>query len=59
MLMGQLATITRYRLPVKVIAIKNNQLGMIKWEQLAFEGNPQYGVHLQPIDPNDPRCRGS
>lgn len=23
---------------------------MIKWEQLAFEGNPQYGVELQPID---------
>jgi hypothetical protein len=23
---------------------------MIKWEQLVFEGNPQYGVELQPID---------
>ena len=50
MLMGELATIAKYRLPVKVIVIKNNQLGMIKWEQLAFEGNPQYGVQLQPID---------
>jgi pyruvate dehydrogenase (quinone) len=23
---------------------------MIKWEQMAFEGNPQFGVELQPID---------
>jgi len=50
MLMGELATIAKYRLPVKVIVIKNNVLGMIKWEQLAFEGNPQYGVQLHPLD---------
>lgn len=50
MLMGELATIVKYQLPVKIIVIKNNMLGMIKWEQLAFEGNPQYGVQLQPID---------
>ena len=50
MLMGELATIAKYRLPVKIIVIKNNVLGMIKWEQLAFEGNPQYGVQLHPID---------
>lgn len=50
MLMGELATIAKYRLPVKVIVVKNNVFGMIKWEQLAFEGNPQYGVQLQPID---------
>lgn len=50
MLMGELATLVRYGLPVKIIVLKNNLLGMIKWEQLAFEGNPQYGVDLQPID---------
>ena len=50
MLMGELATIAKYRLPVKVIIIKNDVLGMIKWEQIAFEGNPQYGVQLHPID---------
>ena len=50
MLMGELATLVRYALPVKIIVLKNNLLGMIKWEQLAFEGNPQYGVDLQPID---------
>ncbi|MGH7230873.1 MAG: thiamine pyrophosphate-dependent enzyme [Nitrospiraceae bacterium] len=50
MLMGEMATLVKYNLPVKVIVIKNNVLGMIKWEQIAFEGNPQYGVQLQPID---------
>jgi pyruvate dehydrogenase (quinone) len=50
MLMGELATIVKYQLPIKIIIIKNNVLGMIKWEQIALEGNPQYGVQLQPID---------
>lgn len=50
MLMGELATLVKYDLPVKVIIIKNNVLGMIKWEQMVLEGNPQYGVELQPID---------
>jgi thiamine pyrophosphate-dependent acetolactate synthase large subunit-like protein len=42
--------LVRYNLPVKVIIIKNNVLGMIKWEQIAFEGDPEFGVELQPID---------
>ena len=50
MLMGEIATLVKYDLNVKVIIIKNNVLGEIKWEQLALEGNPQYGVELQPID---------
>ncbi len=50
MLMGELATLVKYALPVKVIIMKNNVLGMIKWEQIVLEGNPQYGVDLQPID---------
>jgi pyruvate dehydrogenase (quinone) len=50
MLMGELATLVKYDLRVKVIIIKNNVLGMIKWEQMVLGGNPQYGVELQPID---------
>ena len=50
MLMGELATLVKYKLPVKVIIIKNNVLGMIKWEQMVLEGNPEFGVELQPID---------
>jgi len=50
MLMGEIATMVKYNLPVKVIIIKNNTLGQIKWEQMAQEGNPEFGVNLQPID---------
>jgi pyruvate dehydrogenase (quinone) len=50
MLMGELATIVKYNLPIKVIVIKNNVLGQIKWEQIAMEGAPEFGIELQPID---------
>jgi pyruvate dehydrogenase (quinone) len=50
MLMGELATLVKYKLRVTVIVIKNNVLGQIKWEQMILEGNPQFGVELQPID---------
>jgi pyruvate dehydrogenase (quinone) len=50
MLMGELATAVKYRLPIKVVIVKNNVLGMIKWEQMVFLGNPEYGVSLEPID---------
>jgi pyruvate dehydrogenase (quinone) len=50
MLMGEFATAVKYRLPIKVVVVKNNVLGMIKWEQMVFLGNPEYGVSLEPID---------
>jgi len=50
MLMGELATIAKYKLPIKVIVFKNNTLGQIKWEQIVFEGNPEFGCELHPID---------
>jgi pyruvate dehydrogenase (quinone) len=50
MLMAEFATCVKYCLPVKIIVIKNNSLGMIKWEQMVFLGNPEYGCELQPID---------
>jgi pyruvate dehydrogenase (quinone) len=50
MLMAELATCVKYQLPVKVVVIKNNTLGQIKWEQMVFLGNPEYGCELQPID---------
>ena len=40
----------KYKLPIKVVVIKNNTLGQIKWEQMVFLGNPEYGCELQPID---------
>lgn len=50
MLMAEFATAVKYNLPIKVVVIKNNTLGMIKWEQMVFLGNPEYGCELQPID---------
>jgi len=50
MLMAELATCVKYQLPVKIVIAKNNTLGMIKWEQMVFLGNPEYGCELQPID---------
>jgi pyruvate dehydrogenase (quinone)/pyruvate oxidase len=50
MLMAEFATAVKCNLPIKIIIIKNNTLGQIKWEQMVFLGNPEYGCELQPID---------
>jgi pyruvate dehydrogenase (quinone)/pyruvate oxidase len=50
MLMGELATAVKYGLDIKIVIIRNNSLGQIKWEQMVFLGNPEYGCDLQPID---------
>src|SRR5437588_9921916 len=50
MLMAEFATAVKYKLPIKVVIIKNNTLGQIKWEQMVFLGNPEYGVDLHALD---------
>jgi pyruvate dehydrogenase (quinone)/pyruvate oxidase len=50
MLMGEFVTAVKYKLPIKIIVVKNNTLGQIKWEQMVFLGNPEYGCELAPID---------
>jgi pyruvate dehydrogenase (quinone)/pyruvate oxidase len=50
MQMGDLATLFQHELPVKLIVLKNNTLGLIKWEQMIFLGNPEYGVDFAPVD---------
>ena len=50
MLMGDFATLKKYDLDAKIIVIKNDTLGQIKWEQMVFLGNPEYGCELEPID---------
>jgi len=42
MLMAEFATAVKYRLPVKIVVVKNNTLGQIKWEQMVFLGNPEW-----------------
>jgi pyruvate dehydrogenase (quinone)/pyruvate oxidase len=46
MLMGEFLTAVKYKLPIIVVIIKNNTLGQIKWEQIVFLGNPEYGCEL-------------
>ncbi|HZR65972.1 MAG TPA: thiamine pyrophosphate-dependent enzyme [Terriglobales bacterium] len=50
MLMADFVTAVKYKLPIKVVVVKNNVLGQIKWEQMVFLGNPEFGVQLHPID---------
>jgi pyruvate dehydrogenase (quinone)/pyruvate oxidase len=50
MLIGELATCVKYDLNVKIVVVKNNTLGQIKWEQMVFLGNPEYVCELQPVD---------
>ncbi|MGA9587133.1 MAG: thiamine pyrophosphate-dependent enzyme [Terracidiphilus sp.] len=50
MLMGEIITAVAYKLPIKIVVIKNNTLSQIKWEQMVFEGNPEYQCDLLPID---------
>jgi pyruvate dehydrogenase (quinone)/pyruvate oxidase len=50
MQLGDLATLMQHDLPVKVVCFKNNSLGLIKWEQMIFLGNPEYGVDFAPVD---------
>jgi thiamine pyrophosphate-dependent acetolactate synthase large subunit-like protein len=50
MLMGDLATLAQFRLPVKVVVINNCSIGLILWEQMAFLGNPEFLCDLSEID---------
>lgn len=50
MLLGEFITAVAYKLPIKFVIIKNNTLGQIKWEQMVFEGNPEYQCELLPVD---------
>jgi pyruvate dehydrogenase (quinone)/pyruvate oxidase len=50
MMMGELVTLAHEQLPVKVIVNKNGTLGLIKWEQQIFLGNPEYGNDLGDPD---------
>ncbi|MBP7148361.1 MAG: pyruvate oxidase [Acidobacteria bacterium] len=50
MLMAEFVTAVKYELPIKVVIAKNNTLGQIRWEQMVFLGNPEYGCDLHPID---------
>jgi pyruvate dehydrogenase (quinone) len=50
MQLGDFLTAVQHRLPIKIVVIKNNTLGLIKWEQMVFLGNPEYGVNFASFD---------
>jgi pyruvate dehydrogenase (quinone)/pyruvate oxidase len=50
MLLGELITVAAYKLNIKIVVVKNNTLGQIKWEQMVFLGNPEYACDLYPAD---------
>lgn len=49
LLMVEFVTDVRNNLPIKIVVAKNNSLGQIRWEQMVFLGNPEYGCDLTPI----------
>ena len=49
MLMGEFATAAKYKLPIKVVVLKNNHYSRIISEDQAL-GIPPFGTELQPID---------
>ncbi len=50
MQLGDPLTCVQHHLPVKIIVVRNDTLGLIKWEQMVFLGNPEYGVNIAPLD---------
>jgi pyruvate dehydrogenase (quinone)/pyruvate oxidase len=50
MQLGDVLTCVQHELPVKIVVVKNNTLGLIKWEQMVFLGNPEFGVNMAPMD---------
>ncbi len=50
MLMAEMATAVKYKLPIKVIVVHNDTLAQIKWEQMVFLGNPEYGCAMTNVD---------
>ncbi|HET7386041.1 MAG TPA: thiamine pyrophosphate-dependent enzyme [Nocardioidaceae bacterium] len=50
MQLGDFLTCVQHELPVKILVMRNDILGLIKWEQMVFLGNPEYGVNMAPMD---------
>ncbi len=50
MQLGDFLTAVQHELPTRIVVVKNNTLGLIKWEQMVFLGNAEYGVNVAPLD---------
>jgi pyruvate dehydrogenase (quinone) len=50
MVMAELMTCVKYQLPVKIVVLNNHSLAYIRWEQMLYQGNPEFGVDLQDMN---------
>jgi pyruvate dehydrogenase (quinone) len=50
MQLGEFATAVAMKLPLKLLVLRNGALGQIKWEQILFLGNPEFGCDVPVID---------
>jgi pyruvate dehydrogenase (quinone) len=50
MQLGEFATAVRLNLPILFLVLKNGILGQIKWEQMLFLGNPEFGCTVPNIE---------
>jgi pyruvate dehydrogenase (quinone) len=50
MQLGDFITAVQHGLPIKVVVLRNDILGLIKWEQMVYLGNPEYGVNFAGFD---------
>ncbi|MDB5373956.1 MAG: pyruvate oxidase [Belnapia sp.] len=50
MQLGEFATAVAMQLPLKLLVLRNGALGQIKWEQILFLGNPEFGCEVPSID---------
>ncbi len=50
MQLGDFLTCVQHDLPIKIVVVRNDSLGLIKWEQMVFLGNPEYGVDMAALD---------
>jgi len=50
MQLGEFATAVRLKLPILFLVLKNGTLGQIKWEQMLFLGNPEFGCEVPDIE---------
>jgi pyruvate dehydrogenase (quinone) len=50
MQLGDFITAVQHNLPIKVVVLRNDTLGLIKWEQMVYLGNPEFGVNFAGFD---------
>lgn len=43
MQLGDVLTAVQHKLPIKIVVVRNDTLGLINWEQMVFLGNPSSG----------------